>query len=178
MKKFLTVVAVIAAISMLTLSASALTAVVDGNTINLVVGADGDVDGIIVVSGPDVARVIGQNGVLAVHNPENGNLVIAGLGLEAGDDIVSIRFDGDVGTVSFEGTGGQFAGMTTITATLGGGDQIIDDIIVEETVVEETVVEETVEEEEEEEHPKGGVALAIVPAIVAAAAVAITRKRK
>ncbi|MCL2638581.1 MAG: hypothetical protein FWD48_09455 [Oscillospiraceae bacterium] len=173
MKKLCTLIAVIAAIAMLALSASAFTATVDGDTITLTVADGGDIDGVITVDfadGASFGRATGQNGVLAVFNPDNGALVLAGLGLEAGDSIVTIRVDGE-GAVSFTGSGGQFEGATA-NATVGGSN------IVDIPVIDDEPVEDEPAAADDTQNPKGGVALAIVPALVAAAAVAVTRKRK
>jgi hypothetical protein len=172
MKKLCTLIAVVAAVAMLGTSAFALT--LEGN--ELMVDTAGDYDGVFVIEMSDglaLTRVQSPGGALVVYNDENGRIVIAGIGLEAGDALLRLTFDGE-GTFSLIDEDGSF-GTGTINGTIGAvapPDDVVAPPAPPPVVVDDDPVVP------DDDHPKGGVALAIVPAIVAAAAVAITRKRK
>jgi len=175
MKKIFTLVAVVAALAMFTIGASAFTLSVDGNVATVAVDSDGDLNGILVLElsdGLSLARGPQSPEAFVVYNEENGQLGFMGTGLVAGDEVLRLTFEGD-GTFTLAGLEGDFTAFTTASRDIGtvapppppaGGD--------------DPTPPPVVTGDDDDDNPKAGVALAVVPAIVAAAAVAITRKRK
>ncbi|MCL2696890.1 MAG: hypothetical protein FWE74_02270 [Oscillospiraceae bacterium] len=173
MKKLCTLIAVVAALAMLGTSALALT--LDGT--NVIVDTAGDYDGVLVLEmdGLELTRdPRSPGGALVVYNAENGKIVIAGIGLEAGDELIALSFSGE-GTFTLTAEDGAFGGAS-FNGTVGSPVDPGSDL--EDPTVDPGEEDPGEEDPADDINPKGGVALAIVPAIVAAAAVAVTRKRK
>jgi len=175
MKKLFTFIAIISALSILAMSASALTLREDGKVVELIVNTGGDYDGIFILemsAGLELTRTQSPGGALVIHNPENNRIGIAGLGLEAGDALLRLTFDGE-GTYSLTGESGDFEGMALITGTIG--EEVGD---LEPQLPNEPNVPN--EPQRPEENPKAGVALTSGAAIaaVAVAAIALSRRRR
>ncbi|MDR2559740.1 MAG: hypothetical protein LBC86_09420 [Oscillospiraceae bacterium] len=177
MKKF--VLCLTAALAAFTLAAgaSALHLIEDGNVAELIVDNSGDVDGVLILEMSEGLSLTrdpqSPGGALVVYNAENGRMVVAGLGLEAGDAVIRLTFDG-AGTFTIAGESGSFDGIGLITGEIGE--------VAPPDITPEPEPEPQPEPEPEpqpiEENPKGGVVLAIVPALAAAAVVAISRKKE
>jgi len=240
MRKLFTLIAVIAAISMLGICASAFTVEQDGNTAKIIIDEDGDYSGVFILEldeGLSVSGRIRSEFALVEYNPANGKVVIAGIGGEAGDTLLTINFegngewalvgeeDGNFDSIEFDGKVGTVAppiitpvycsacgeleaectcNDVIVTPPSGGdGTQKIFDLdsITVEILEAMTTAELHALAEQlglksaglsdaklmdliaealnlDGYNPKAGVALAIVPAIVAAAAVVVARKRK
>ncbi|MCL2108200.1 MAG: hypothetical protein FWH20_02490 [Oscillospiraceae bacterium] len=174
MKRFVQIVAIVAALSLFAIGASALTAtgpttanVGDSITVTVSTADAGDINGVLVVttSGAVFTRATGQNGVSAVGNVDTGRVALAGVDVEAGA-IVTLNFE-VLGDFSIQVAGAEdFADISTMTVS-GTATELPSE---PGTPVGPTTPGN--------ENPKAGVALAIVPALVAGAAVAVARKRK
>ncbi|MCL2638580.1 MAG: hypothetical protein FWD48_09450 [Oscillospiraceae bacterium] len=172
MKKFvLFLTAAFAAIAMAT-GASALHLIEDGNVAELIIDNNGDVDGVVVLEMSDGLSLArdpqSPGGALVVYNAENGRIVVAGLGLQAGDTVLRLTFEGE-GTYSLTGEGGEFEGMPILTGEIGVAEQ--------PNLVTPEPEPEPEPERPVETNPKGGVAFVAIPALAAAAVVAITRRK-
>jgi hypothetical protein len=230
MKKLITLIAIVASVAMLSMSAFALSVVEEGNVVKINADAAGDYEGtltLILGGGLTVADVDGAG--LAIYNPDNGQIGIAAVGVREGRAVVEIEFAGE-GTWSLTAEGGM-AAVGTVSGTVGGGTveppppltcpDCGNEVCTCETIAPPPPVDpddkkvttpKTLEDLNKLDfdalkaladslgidyadgidatalraliaafldlNPKAGVALAIVPAIVAAAAVVITRKRK
>jgi hypothetical protein len=176
MKKFvLCLIAAFAAFALAT-TASALTLIEDGQVAELLVDYSGDVDGVLILEMSDGLSLSrdpqSPGGALVVYNAENGRIVVAGLGLEAGDAVIRLTFNG-AGTFTLTGESGSFDGIGLITGEIG-------EVEPPEVITPPPPPPEPEPEPEppREEHPKGGVALAVVPALAAAAVMAISRRKE
>jgi hypothetical protein len=177
MKKFVLCLFAATAAFALATGASALTLIEDGQVAELLVDTSGDVDGVLILEMSDGLSLArdpqSPGGALVVYNAENGRIVVAGLGLEAGDALIRLTFNGE-GTFTLAGESGSFDGIGLITGEIGE--------VAPPDITPPPQPEPEPEPEPEppprEEHPKGGVALAIVPALAAAAAVAVSRRKR
>ncbi|MDR2531820.1 MAG: hypothetical protein LBC82_03150 [Oscillospiraceae bacterium] len=220
MKKFVKVLAFMAAFAVLALGVSADiggSAVIDGDqvTFTLTTSEAGDLSGrgtIEFGSGLEIASGV----ALGVFNPANGMFSVAAPGVAAGTTILTVIFDvvdadGDlsinvVGAGNFDGLEIEIPEPEEVEEEPGPGEGEEEEPGPGEGEDEEPGPGEGEDEEppvdggeeepgdgegeepgdetpggddeEEDDNPKGGVALAVIPAIVAAAAVAVSRKRK
>lgn len=183
MKKLFTLIAIIAALSILTINVSAITLREDGNTVDLIADRSGDYEGIFILETTgtlELTRTQSPGGALVIHNPENNRIAIAGIGLETGDSVLRLTFEGE-GTYSLIGESGSFEGTGVITGEIG---EEVPDLIEPNEPNEPIEPNEPTEPNEPQrpvdENPKAGVALTSGAAIaaVAVAAIAISRRRR
>jgi len=189
MKKALQILAGFAAVSVLALAANAEVkgpATVNAGdkiTVNVVFAAGGELASQVEISatGASVTGVTGGAGVL-VATEDNKTISLIAASAAAGQTVLSIDLtvSGDY-TLTVKDVDG-----TAIGGSASGALAIATEAEEEEEEEELEEEEEGVEQEEEEEeteaptgnsNPKAGVAIAIIPTIVAAAAAVVSKKK-
>lgn len=200
MKKILSLGVAAAVVSMTAVAASAaiepviLEEAVAGQTITVEVRANdiavSDI-GFTVVASDNLELVDATADAAGIFNAENGKFAWASMSdCEPGALLLTLTYtvgDGEEVSVALESdiyadALGEAATATIVAGgeDLGDPDEGGDDIIVDEPTTDEPTTDEPATDEPTDEpaNPDTGIALAVVPAVLAGAAIVVSKKRK